>query len=542
MKIETKINNISSHPKGHKVKISENSLQDTVSIGSRKDITASYYPQDPSVTEPVLTKISGNNITPGPDNDRIDTDGDVKPKSDGNFIYSPEEAEFINVHLFVTADKTIKMAEKSLGKKIPWSFGREKIIIHPDKGLMANAFYNKKDGTLNFFHFKSKKTGETIHTGKSFETGSHETNHALLDGMKPKFIGWNIETEALHEAFSDIRTMLACFMEDKNCELFLKETGGNFRKENLISGIGEQFGQNAMGKPFIRSAINSYAYSNPYLLPQIQQEDELTGEAHVFGQLFLGAVYDIMEKVYQKYVSEGMGNKEALMKMSELCDKLLLKGIELCPPSEATYKDLAKGMVKADQLEEKGKYKNILKDVFEKRWILMEDKDNLQELRGSKFINPSSRESIFDFIDRNRDLTGISEDIPLKIEKAEKNKDGSTLTDLTCTVEVPLNGSDYGIFDGALVEITGGVNIMCDSRGEVSSLSSRAVDRDNIDNTRQNLKQLIKDGRIKFIDPSAKKLEEKDLFDSNGRPYAGYTGYEDGKMKIVPSPLISFSI
>jgi len=538
MKIETKINNISSHAKERKVKISDNSLQDRVSLGSGKDITASYYPQDPSVTEPILTKISGNNITPGPDNERIDTDGDVKPKGDGNFIYSPEEAEFINVHLFVTADKTIKTAEKSLGKKIPWSFGREKIIIHPDKGVMANAFYNKKDGTLNFFHFKNKKTGEIIHTGKSFETGSHETNHALLDGMKPKFIGWNIETEALHEAFSDIRTMLACFREDKNCELFLKETGGNFRKENLISSIGEQFGQNAMGKPFIRSAINSYTYSNPYLLPQMQQEDELTGEAHVFGQLFLGAVYDIMDKVFHQYISEGMGQKEALMKMSDLCDKLLLKGIELCPPSEATYKDLAKGMVKADQLEEKGKYKHILKDVFEKRWILFEDKDNLQELRGSKFINPSSRESICDFIYRNRELTGISEDIPLKIEKAEKNKDGSNLIDLTFTQEVTLSGNDYGIFDGAIVEITGGVNIMSDSNGEVCSLSSRYIDRDNMENTKNRLKNLIKEGRIKFIDPSVKKLEEKDLFDINGRPYAGYTVYEDGKMKLVPSTVI----
>jgi hypothetical protein len=44
---------------------------------------------------------------------------------------------------------------------------------------MKNAYYNKKDGTLNFFHFKDKKTGQTIHTGKSFDIGSHETGHAF---------------------------------------------------------------------------------------------------------------------------------------------------------------------------------------------------------------------------------------------------------------------------------------------------------------------------------------------------------------------------
>ncbi|MEQ8172335.1 MAG: M36 family metallopeptidase [Candidatus Eremiobacterota bacterium] len=538
MKIEVKINNISSHPERHKVKTGNNSLKDTVSIGSRKDTGASYYPQDPSVSEPVLTKIAGTNITPGPDNERIDTNGDVKPRSDGNFIYSPEEPEFINVQTFVTVDKVINMTEKFLGKKIPWSFGRDKIIINPDKGVMANAFYNKKDGTLNFFHFKDKKTGQTIQTGKSFDIGAHETGHARLDGMKPNFLKWNIETEAIHEAFSDIISMLASLQEDKVCELFLKETGGDFRKENLLSRIGEQFGQSVMGKPSIRSAINSYTYSNPYLLPQMQQEDELTGEAHVFGQLFVGAFYDIMEKVFHQYVSQGMAQKEALTKMSNTCGKLFMKAIDICPPSEATYKDIAQAMIKVDQMEEKGKYKNILKDVFEKRWILFEDKEIPQEIRGSKFINPSDRESIVSFIDRNRELTGFSGDTPLKIEKTEKNKDGSTIIDLTYTQEVPLRGSDYGIFDGAMIEITGGVNIMSDSGGEVCSLASRAVDRDNIENTKNRLKNLIKEGRIKFIDPSVKKIEEKDLFDNKGIPYAGYTLYEDGKMKIVPSTVI----
>jgi hypothetical protein len=356
--------------------------------------------------------------------------------------------------------------------------------------------------------------------------------------MKPNFLKWNIETEAIHEAFGDIISMLASLQEDKVCELFLKETGGDFRKENLLSRIGEQFGQSVMGKPFIRSAINSYTYSNPYLLPQMQQEDELTGEAHVFGQLFVGTFYDIMEKVFNQYVSQGMGQKEALKKMSNTCGKLFMKAIDICPPSEATYKDIAQAMIKVDQMEEKGAYKNILKDVFEKRWILLENKETPQEIRGSKFINPSDRTSILAFIDRNRELTGISGDIPLKIEKTEEYKDGSTVTDLTYTEEVPLRGMEYGIFDGAVIEITVGINIMSDTRGEVCSLSSRALDRDNIENTRNHLKNLIKGGKIKFVDPSVKNIEEKDLFDSSGKPYAGYTVYEDGKMKIVSSPIL----
>jgi len=544
MKINSNLSNVHSRTsvKGNfENKVEE---KDTFSSTLRKDIRISYYPQDPYVGEPISASIPANGITPGPDNSRIDTEGNVKPDDKGNMIFSPGEAEFVNVQTFVTADKTIKTMEAYLGRKIGWSFGREQIALHPDKGKMMNAYYNKKDGSLNFFHFTDKKTGETIHTGKSYETVAHETGHALLDGLRPGILGWNIETEALHEAFADIVSMLSALQDENNIKKFLEETGGNFSNKNIIAHTGEQFGMSALGQPYIRSAINSFKYKNPYdlpLFPVTGNESELTGEAHNFCRVFTGAFYDLMGETFDFYKARGMSPEDALRKSRDVCGKLLMKGMDRCPPSGVTYKDLAKAMIEADKSFEEGKHKEILLDVFDKRWISFKHEYKGEpeiEVRGNKYLHSTNPEGIMDFVEENRENFLIDSGTVLNLRSIRKNDDGSENFEVAYSLEIPLKGSEYGVFEGAFIDVSGGVTILTDSRGQISSLSNTSVSDSDISNTENTLKHFIKDGRIKFFDPSVKEIRTEDLFDSSGRPYIGYTTYDQGKMKIVPSPII----
>ncbi len=510
---------------------------------SRKDCVVSYYPQDPSVGPPVKGSVPGEQITQGPDNPRIDTIGDVKQDKEGNLVFTPEQVEFVPVQTFAATLKTIQAMEKYLGRKIQWSFGKEQLAIYPDKGVMKNAFYNKKDGSLNFFHFIDKKTGETVHTGKSYDTVSHETGHALLDGMKPKFLGWNIETEALHEAVADIISMLSALQDESNIQMFLSQTGGSFKTRNCISEMGEQFGKTALGKPCIRSAINGHTYKNPYTLPMFPtgNEDELTGEAHSFCQVFTGAFYDIMERIYALNLSKGMNTHDALTEMRDACGRMLMKGLDGCPPSEATYKDIAKGMLEADRIGEKGKYNSILSQVFEDRWILMKNEHKsppIQAFKDTGTIRPNNPASILDFVEANRERLGLPEGTSLHSGPLRRNDDGTYRTEVTCTVEIPLKGSDYGIFDGTVIEVEKGVTLAFNSSGDLYELYSNKTDSTMVENTRNTLKKYISEGRIKFIDPSIRTITEKDLFDTRGLPYKGYAVFEEGKMKIVRSPLV----
>lgn len=133
--------------------------EDTNSVESlsRKDMLVSYYPQDPYVGKPVTATIVGDGITAGPDNEHIDTNGDVKPNADGNLVFEPTDPAFINVQVFTCIEKSIETSEKYLGRKVKFYGGRSKITINPDKGEMRNAYYSRQDCSLNFFHFKDKK-------------------------------------------------------------------------------------------------------------------------------------------------------------------------------------------------------------------------------------------------------------------------------------------------------------------------------------------------------------------------------------------------
>ena len=193
---------------------------DSLQSAEPKDVVISYYRQDPYVGAPELSTVSGKGLTAGPDNEKINTAGNVKPKEDGTLVFAPEEAAFVNVQTFASTDKSIKTLRKYLKRDPGWAFGGDQITINPDKGEMKNAYYSKWEGSTNFFHFKDNN-GKTIHTGKSFEIVSHETGHAFLDGMQPGFLGWSKEPMGIHEGFADITAMLSGLQDERTIDQFL---------------------------------------------------------------------------------------------------------------------------------------------------------------------------------------------------------------------------------------------------------------------------------------------------------------------------------
>lgn len=523
--------------KGNKAEIGE-TLQNLV---PKDGVTVSYYRQDPYVGGPELTKIPKEGLRPGPDNERIDTRASVKPNEDGNMIFAPSTPEFVSVQTFTSTDKTMRVIQHYLGRKINWSFGKEQLAINPDKGEMKNAYYSRWEGTTNFFHYLDK-LGKLIHTGKSFEIVSHETGHALLDGMHPGYMGWSKEPMGIHEGFADITAIIAGLHDERTIDQFLKETGGDFRKDNVISNMGEEFGASIYGKPCLRSAINNFTYSPPDSLPDHPAPGELGGEAHSFGQLLVGTFYDVLEGVYKASVGEGMSPKEALIKARDVAGELFIKGIDEAPPNNARYKDVALGMLQVGK-RKGARYNELMENIFKNRKILSEadiqESNNLNVNRSLVFLSSSNEEGIVDFVESNREMFGIDKEIPIKLDRVRKNDDGSEMFDVTYNQEVTLTGSDYGMFNGATVEMEAGITLATESSGQLCNMSHSNISKEDIDNVKKDMKDYIKEGLIKFVDPSqVGKLKEEDLFDSKGRPYIGFTTYDGGKMKIVRSPII----
>jgi len=165
---------------------------------------------------------------------------------------------------------------------------------------------------------------------------------------------------------------------------------------------------------------------------------------------------------------------------------------------------------------------------------------DFRDMEGLKELNAGNTQSINGFVEANRDKLGLGDDTSMHPCTVHCNNDGTRTASVTGTVELELKGPQYGIFSGAVVEIEEGATLAFDSAGVLTSLSKSTVDKKAMENTRATIEQYIQDGMIKFTDPSKKNLTEKDLFNSDGVPYKGYTVYEEGKMKIVRSPIFVF--
>jgi hypothetical protein len=106
---------------------------------------------------------------------------------------------------------TLQRFEFALGRRIGWSFGGHQIKVVPHAFADANAFYSKRDESIMFGYFKGR-SGKTVYTCLSHEIISHETTHALLDGLRERYMDPSSPDQAgFHEGFADVVALLSVF-------------------------------------------------------------------------------------------------------------------------------------------------------------------------------------------------------------------------------------------------------------------------------------------------------------------------------------------
>ncbi len=232
----------------------------------------------------------------------------VKPTDpiSNNFHYDPKSnpSEFDAVHVLAVVDFTLNMYRRGIerywwrsrdnqnllnranARPLFWQWGAEPIRVTPHAGDAANALYNRKGCELKFFYFTAedgKEKGKKIYTARSFQVVAHETGHAILDALKPKFMDTtNPQTGAFHESFADITATLGLLEQLDMCEAIIADSKSNLEDRNIMTNLADQFGE-ALGHPFgLRCALNN------------KKLDEVTEEVHDLSQVFTGAFYDIL--------------------------------------------------------------------------------------------------------------------------------------------------------------------------------------------------------------------------------------------------------
>jgi hypothetical protein len=290
--------------------------------------------------------------------------------------------------VYAVAMTTIGHFERALGRVALWSAHRglgneddqfvRRLRIYPHALRDRNAYYSPQKKALLFGYFPvgikdARNTpGTLVFTCLSHDIIAHETTHALLDGVHPRFNEpVNPDVLAFHEAFADIVALFQHFAYPGVLRNQIASTRGNLASENLLGQLAQQFGQASGRGSALRDALGGV---NPgtgkwEARPPNVRDIDRTFEAHDRGAILVAAVFGAFLKVYRsrtldlyRIATEGTGVlrdgdiptdlaarlAEEAARCAQYVLQMCIRAIDYCPPVGITFGDFLRGIVTAD--------------------------------------------------------------------------------------------------------------------------------------------------------------------------------------------------
>src|SRR5215468_3703497 len=248
---------------------------------------------------------------------------------------SEPNPQFHQQMVYAVAMRTIDRFEKALGRKALWAprmprdangnlVGEPQYIptvrVYPHALREANAYYNPEKFALLFGYFKADVDDDavtknsTIFGALSHDIVAHETTHALLDGLHPRFSErTNIDLPAFHEAFADIVALFQHFSMPESLMRQIRMARGALEAADALGGLARQFGQ-ATG---LHGDLRRFVGRRPTkLTPEIT-------EPHARGAILVSAVFAAFLTIYRARARDLI--------------RLATNGTGVLPPGELSY-------------------------------------------------------------------------------------------------------------------------------------------------------------------------------------------------------------
>ena len=332
------------------------------------------WKQDPSVGElgRRLTFIPSL-VVNGPRDARVDTNvpgtTPVTRNLDGDFLFPADAPEGDCAHTFAVVRQTLTMFERAEGGvAIPWAWNvngnTEVLTAHPRAGVTPNAYYSRNQKALKFFYFTPSGAPEPVFTCRSFDIVAHQTGHAILDGLKPGWMGTNNppQTGGLHESFGDLAAVFLALSQLDQAEALIAVTKADLHAKNFLAALAEQFGAVLGRSTGLRSADNDLKLS------------QVSNEVHAISLVFTGAIYDILADIFRfERMRQGKTKDpaRALLEVSQHLCSLLTNALVKAPAAGATYVDVVNAMLKISKEQNDPRiYRTFIYDRFAVREVV----------------------------------------------------------------------------------------------------------------------------------------------------------------------------
>jgi len=338
------------------------------------------WKQDPSVSE-IGTRRAylPGAVLAGPRDARI-APGEpgiapVEPDDAGDFVTQPDTPQFDAVHTFAVVRQTLTMYQRALlaaglGLPLPWQWNKgmddSPLRIYPH-GLsdVMNAFYSRAQACLKFGHFIPDGTdepAERVYTCRSFDIVAHETAHAVLDGLKPRWLLADAppQTGGLHESFGDLSAIFLALAQLDQCEAVVAQTKARLHDKTFLAIIAEQFGAAIGMGAGLRNADNDLRLS------------QAGTQVHAISQVFTGAVYDVLADLFAWERDPGREDDAAVLhRVAAYLGGVVLRALIAAPDDAASYADVVNEMLRI--VGEDGRpaaYANFIRNQFARREVV----------------------------------------------------------------------------------------------------------------------------------------------------------------------------
>jgi hypothetical protein len=391
--------------------------------------------------------------------------------------------QFHHVNAWALLQRALEFFEESnaLGRRIPWAFEGNRLIVVPHAGPTQNAYYDRRSKSLQFYYFDSDD--ERIYTSLSTDIVHHEFGHAVLDGIRPGYIEAVFpETAAFHEFVGDLTSILLALRNNAFREHLLAETEGDLSKESTLSKVAEQFGTFVQDKPYLRSARNSLTMR------------DVAGDQrpHFMSEVLTGAMFDIVIELSKYYMKTRKRTaREAFFNTIQRMQHMALQPLDLLPPADVTFRDYALAVLRAEETAnptDPDDYRGQMLDVFVKRGILeaadrtvlrkphqLFDRIDLDVFHDAHTIG-SSRSDAYRFLDDNRrklfiprqaDLASVDVCTARKFTREARRLPAQVILQYVWREDVSLDGPQFGRFDGQKTTMACGGTLVLNETGDL---------------------------------------------------------------------------
>lgn len=408
----------------------------------------------------------------------------------------PESPQFRQVNVWAQVQRALEYYEdpRALGRPIPWGFEGNRLLVVPHAGYQNNAYYDRKSKSLQFYYYGDRRNPS--YTCLSHDIVAHETGHAILDGIRPRFLdnsSW--ETAAFHEFLGDLTAILLTLRNNEVRQFLKNRVGTNLAKARILFRLAEEFGRHVQDRPFLRTARNRFRYADA----------AATRTAHDASQVLTGAMFDVLVRIARQYLTPKRQAERkrpatparALWWAIDGAAGIALQPLDLLPPADVRFADYARAVLRNHEITDPADrygYRPLMSRVFHRRGLCGQeetecrrDPKNCALAAGDPpelDVFPSigdiarSRTAAYNFLHDNRRRLGIPDYQDFVVaDLYDANKYGRGVERLPRQVvvqylwreAVPLEGPEFGKLQGKKAELPCGGTLVFDDRGNLLS-------------------------------------------------------------------------